>query len=637
MAKNLFKFVCVLLAMSAGRVQAAGPEDNAVCSRGFSIPVTIAGGSQEKLKAVELYVSTDDGRTWNQQSSITPDRGEFIYTAPTDGMYWFKVCTIDKAGNKDPKDPFKEGKASKILVDTLPPTVRIVKTERQGENVVVFWEVQELNPELNSFKLEYRMPDGTWYPTSITPAMVGQQSFRSPNRGPFKVRVTVSDVAGNQTPMEADVVGKADDIASNLTTTSMQVPGVGGMQTSNPNPSPVFPTNPAPAPVIPTTGFTAPPVQSNALAQSGSTPPTIPNNPVVPSMANSGQPGGLGNHPNNMGGIGTQPDNLSMNGSSSPATNASSSSGMPTNVYQNKYLAGNNSAAPPQVNSSLPTAPANLIAPPSNSGIIPVSNERGDTMSQPPAGSNSQVRYNERTWSAPPPRAAGGIGLPPGNPPDFVATRWINNVQTTVMNNTQITLNYEVGRVGPSGVSAVELYLTDDEGHTWKRYDEDADLKPPMIVDLPGEGVYGLKLLVKNKAGLHRRPPQDGEAPEMRVEVDMTPPAVKLYRPEPDPRRRDSLVLAWQATDERSLANNPITLQVAERPEGPWENIASNITNTNRYVWKVKPGLTYVHLRVVARDVAGNQGYDQTQEPILVDLTEPDARITGISSGAKRP
>ena len=33
----------------------------------------------------------------------------------------------------------------------------------------------------------------------------------------------------------------------------------------------------------------------------------------------------------------------------------------------------------------------------------------------------------------------------------------------------------------------------------------------------------------------------------------------------------------------------------------------------------------------------GNQGYDETVDPILVDLNEPEAKIVGISSGVKQP
>ena len=187
---------------------------------------------KERRRALRL-----DGRRQNLESTVDhlPGEGGFSFT-PTDGVYWFKVCTVDRPAIASPTTSTNRER-SKISVDTLRPRC-IVKAERQGENIVVFWELQELNPDLKSFKLEYKTPDGFWYPVTITPAMVGQQSFRSPHNGPLKVKMTVSDLAGNQTPVEADIGGLAGE-ASNLTTTSMQV------QTNTPGspatPDPAFP------------------------------------------------------------------------------------------------------------------------------------------------------------------------------------------------------------------------------------------------------------------------------------------------------------------------------------------------------------------------------------------------------------
>jgi hypothetical protein len=66
--------------------------------------------------------------------------------------------------------------------------------------------------------------------------------------------------------------------------------------------------------------------------------------------------------------------------------------------------------------------------------------------------------------------------------------------------------------------------MTRDDGRTWFKAAEDPDLQPPVQVEFPGEGVYGLTLVVRSRAGLGRQPPQPGEPPELRVEVDLTPP-----------------------------------------------------------------------------------------------------------------
>jgi hypothetical protein len=206
-----------------------------------------------------------------------------------------------------------------------------------------------------------------------------------------------------------------------------------------------------------------------------------------------------------------------------------------------------------------------------------------------------------------------------------------------ITNSTQVTLNYEVTHKGPSGVKKVELYITKDEGRNWQHYGEDSTARPQMTVNLPGEGVYGLRLVLTSGAGLARKAPQPGDLPQMRVEVDTTPPAVRLFPTQPDPTRPGTVLLTWSASD-RNLAANPITLLYAVRPDGPWQTIAKELPNTGRYEWLLPSNPPpSVYLKVVAIDAAGNEGTDQTPDAVLIDPVEPEGQITGIIKSARRP
>jgi hypothetical protein len=208
----------------------------------------------------------------------------------------------------------------------------------------------------------------------------------------------------------------------------------------------------------------------------------------------------------------------------------------------------------------------------------------------------------------------------------------VPNVQ--LVKKKEVSFEYEVTNMGPSGLGKVELWMTQDEGRTWRFYAEDPDLKSPLTVDLPGEGIYGFTLVVKSRAGLGRRPPIPGETPEMRVEVDVTPPIAKLWPPQQEPSRRDALVMTWEVSD-RNLDPNPITLEWAERPSGPWEVIgAKGLPNTGRYVWenlpKNLPSAGMVYLRLTAVDLAGNVAVAETAKPVLFDLNEPQPHLIRV-------
>ena len=96
-------------------------------------------------------------------------------------------------------------------------------------------------------------------------------------------------------------------------------------------------------------------------------------------------------------------------------------------------------------------------------------------------------------------------------------------------------LKYEVEDAGPNGPAAVELFVTTDGGRTWYSRGEDTDRTSPFPVDLGGEGTFGLKLVAKSAANQGDQPPAPGEVPRTIVEVDSSPPNVRL---ESGPNRR---------------------------------------------------------------------------------------------------
>lgn len=213
-----------------------------------------------------------------------------------------------------------------------------------------------------------------------------------------------------------------------------------------------------------------------------------------------------------------------------------------------------------------------------------------------------------------------------------------------IVNDCEILLEYKVSKVGPSGIGTVEVWMTRDGGKSWAKfaYDEDAphatnDGVYQRTLKLPGDGVYGISLVVKNKAGIGKPAPRPGEVPEMLVEVDTIAPDAKLLLPIADPARRDTLILSWTAED-RNLGPKAITLEWAEQPQGPWRPIAADLPALpNRYPWVLPASMpSHVYLRLTVRDTAGNSAVAVTAEPQLVDMSEPEGRLIRVAPANKK-
>jgi hypothetical protein len=210
-----------------------------------------------------------------------------------------------------------------------------------------------------------------------------------------------------------------------------------------------------------------------------------------------------------------------------------------------------------------------------------------------------------------------------------------NGPVVRLVNKKRITLNYEVKDVGPSGISGVELWYTRD-AKDWKRHDSAPETRPPYIIEVSEEGLYGFTLLAKNGIGLSKDPPHRGDLPQVWVEVDLTKPAVMLTEVKAGFNdKAATMTIGWKAND-KNLGSQPINVAYAEKEEGPWQPIVTNVENTGRCVWPIRPGLPpRFFVRVEAKDLAGNVGVAQTPTAVTVDMSRPTVHILDVEAGSR--
>ncbi len=157
------------------------------------------------------------------------------------------------------------------------------------------------------------------------------------------------------------------------------------------------------------------------------------------------------------------------------------------------------------------------------------------TAQAPEAGN----RHTPEPTFTPSDMARGGLRfdlLPPGERPQMINAR-------------RFELEYDIDTVGPSVIARVELWGTTDGGKTWKSFGIDNDNRSPLLVNVPGEGLYGFTIVFQNGNGFGGFPPREGDVPEIWVGVDLTPPTVKITGTEMG-RDAGELLIHWEAEDE---------------------------------------------------------------------------------------
>jgi hypothetical protein len=212
------------------------------------------------------------------------------------------------------------------------------------------------------------------------------------------------------------------------------------------------------------------------------------------------------------------------------------------------------------------------------------------------------------------------------------------NLTRQLVNNSHVFLEYQIEQMGPSGVGKVEVWITKDQGQSWQRLGEDANRKSPVEIDLPGEGLFGVSLVVTNGRGFGGTPPSPGDAPDWWIEVDVTKPTAEILAVQPAFGQDDGgLVITWTARD-KNLGAEPIDLYYGISREGPWQTIAKGLKNEGHYRWAVPTDVgAHAFLRLVASDKAGNVTQVETTQPVaLDDLSRPRGRVVGVATTGPR-
>ena len=198
--------------------------------REFRIPFNPGPGAQN-IKQLQLFVSTDQGKTWSPSAIVAPEAGKFQFIAERDGTYFFAVQTLDLQGKAYPARMEGATPTLKVIVHTAPPTVQLQPLPPRPGEVGVSWKVtSELFEPIQpgAIELEYRLAGAqTWQPV---PVPVGAtQAFWNPKANAMvEVRLKARDRAGN--------------VAEQSTTVSLTGAGQGAPATDihSPPPPPAF-------------------------------------------------------------------------------------------------------------------------------------------------------------------------------------------------------------------------------------------------------------------------------------------------------------------------------------------------------------------------------------------------------------
>ena len=254
-----------------------------------------------------------------------------------------------------------------------------------------------------------------------------------------------------------------------------------------------------------------------------------------------------------------------------------------------------------------------------------------------PQTNNRQIDSAPRNFSSRRPFSKAGFASP-ANPQakSVVETSAQPNRKTRapvqIIGSNRFRLNYGIDAIDPSGVDKVVLWVTRNDGQTWKTWGTDPDRRSPFPVETTEDGRYGFQIVVRSRDGLTGQGPSSGDDADIWITVDTEAPLVQITSvPYGRGSEAGRLVINFKASDS-FLTLRPIKLSYAANPAGPWEVIQDGVRNEDRYLWKVGRDVPeQIFLKIEAVDRAGNVGVHILNQPVDVSGLVPRGTIHGVT------
>ncbi len=647
-------FVCLLVpTVLVGQVVDGNAEAvNYFPHSQFKIPFNVdARGSLPAQ--VQLWVSTDNGATWQMHGTSTPDRRGFDFRAAAEGLYLFAVQTVDETGKAYPsaQPPMR------IYIDTTRPNVAVKADVNAAGQVVVDIRISEEHLKLDSVRLNYRTDQQTqWQEVEVTNLVSAGEVYEGQLALDIKACreigfvVTASDEAANIGKASAQFTMPRTAAADQDIRFASQRTGAGAATSQG--------TGLVPSPGAVAWPANQPPIAGgNFQPRPSSTPPTTAiaggksNSP--PASNNSRQPKAMPALGSNKGGWqvsgqlansnGAVPDNASSLSLEPPANpnqtprgiRAEDPTSLGTGFGMTTPLSSEGSPRRPNERLDFPDAGGGLEELPAPSPIdTDVLGSQAPQAVRP--SPDREIPQGRQLVDVPnrneiPTDGLNGLDPIAPMPASLAESDFSSHSQAYHCSSRSFSLDYELNSAAGNMLAEIELWGTEDGGSTWQKWGADPDRQSPFDVQVGNDGLFGFRMVIVSQNGKVSNRPMDGDPADSWIHVDTQRPGAKVTKAVYGEGRDAGMLVIEYACSDDNLHERPITLSYSETRNGPWITIATGLKNTGSYLWKAEPTLPgTVFLRLEVVDKAGNVGSHLLDLPINIQGLMPRGRIQGF-------
>jgi hypothetical protein len=578
----------------------------------IQLPIQLEERFRPLVKEIQLYYKEHPSAPWTLRDKALPTQASFTFKASHDGEYFFMMATIDRQGRCSPTDVAHEPPAMAVVLDTQKPKCEMVFVETVPEGQLVQCDVVDAHPDPSRTRVQYQTADKVFHDMEPLPDRPNVYCIPAQANTTGQLRAYVADLAGNFGTRECAIEQLPTPVRA-VQHSPAQPKTVAQAPAAAPTSSPAAtdqkllgPQLALPEKGAPAEQHTGPAKQATPAAM-----PAVSSTPVTSAQAASAPA--------------TSAQAASLAAASAPAASAAAASG-PAPAGSPTRQIGVSAGVNVGTDHCVVQRPALASGTPSKCVVTP-------TVSTSPPIQQATATMPD-SESGPVIKQATPVS-PTVSLPTIPAKHDGCSAHHMLVNSRRVFLDYRIEQAGASGVGRVEIWCTHDNGQSWKKLGDDRDCNRPVEAVLPGDGVYGLTLIVCNGLGFGGHAPVTGDTPDWWIEVDTVQPTAQITMVRMAREDGPAVEVGWTSQD-RNLGGAPVELAYAVAKEGPWTPIAKGLKGDGQYRWVPPPDIgQQAFIRLTVRDLAGNSTITETTQPVaLDDLSRPHAYISGISTNS---
>jgi hypothetical protein len=183
-----------------------------VTSPKFGLQYLVEDPGPNGPAAVELWVTTDGGRTWFNRGEDPDRKSPFPVDLGGEGTFGLKLVARSSANQGDQPPVPGEPPVTIVEVDSSGPVIKLDPPKVSNGRVTITWHANDPHPAPRSVMISVRSeaPDSQWQPITTGPIdNSGQYTWALPANCPPRIhfRVDVLDALGNRSGAETTDMG----------------------------------------------------------------------------------------------------------------------------------------------------------------------------------------------------------------------------------------------------------------------------------------------------------------------------------------------------------------------------------------------------------------------------------------------